>query len=63
MRDPRRINDFCARLQNAWQTLPDWRFGQLLMNIFGREDIFYQEDEELIQRIEDFCNNYNGDCL
>ena len=32
MRDPSRIDRFCARLAKAWAKVPDWRFGQLISN-------------------------------
>lgn len=32
MRDPNRIQKFCDRLAQAWRNVPDWRFGQLMVN-------------------------------
>ena len=32
MRDPKRIKEFCDRLAKVWENVPDWRFGQILMN-------------------------------
>jgi len=34
MRDPSRIKIFCERLAAVWQRFPDWRFGQLVENVF-----------------------------
>lgn len=37
MRDPNRIYKFCNELANIWVTkCPDWRFGQLMMNVLGK---------------------------
>ena len=54
MRDPARIQKFCNRLAKAWRQHPDWRFGQLIVNVFGKmeADPFFPEDEEMIQFIE-----------
>ena len=51
MRNPNRIDDFCKTLATIWKTeCPDWRFGQLVVNVFGsgmRDPFFYEEDETL----------------
>ena len=59
MRDPKRIDEFCDRLKRAWMTVPDWRFGQMMMNVLGAmastgRDPFFPEEEEMIKFIEDF---------
>lgn len=60
MRDPSRINRFCARLAKAWAMVPDWRFGQLISNVLGAycsetgRDIFFPEDDELFDFIEKY---------
>ena len=53
----------CVR---PWEKLPDWRFGQLMVNLMrdyeaehGR-DIFYLEEDEMIQIIEDSCKHFSG---
>ena len=60
MRNPQRIDEFCARLAIAWHKLPDWRFGQLMMNAFGElgKDPFFPEDKDMIEFLEDYCNKY-----
>jgi len=60
LRDPNRIYKFCGRLAKAWSMLPDWRFGQLMMNALGEmahegRDPFFPEEEEMIEFIEKFC--------
>lgn len=49
MRNPERIDKFCTELAELWKSkVPDWRFGQLMMNVlnsFPRDPFFYEEDE------------------
>lgn len=68
MRDIKRIRKFCNRLATAWELLPDWRFGQLIMNIFGQmksegKDPFYLEDDSMIEYIEKYIENHTGVAL
>ena len=55
MRDPRRIDKFCAQLAELWHKVPDWRFGQFISNVLGayvcetKRDIFFPEDDELME--------------
>lgn len=60
MRDTNRIHRFCERLEQAWQELPDWRFGQLMCNCLGElqsqgRDPFFPEDDKMIEWIEYYC--------
>ena len=62
MRDPKRIKDFCDRLAVAWENnVPDWRFGQMICNVFGEmaieQDPFFPEDDKMIEYIEGFFQN------
>ena len=66
-RDTGRIQPFCDRLAAAWAKLPDWRFGQLMVNLMrdyeaehGR-DIFFLEEEEMMAFIEARCRRYSGE--
>jgi len=60
MRDPNRIYGYCNRLMTIWSKVPDWRFGQLMMNLLGEfsgqtgKDPFFPEDEELFEFFEQF---------
>lgn len=57
MRNPDRIDVFCNKLAEIWKTkCPDWRFGQLTMNVYGSMDVdpFFPEENEMIQIIENF---------
>lgn len=49
MRDPKRIHKFCKMLEAYWSLVPDWRFGQLIVNVFGscKKDPFFYEDDEI----------------
>lgn len=59
MRDPTRIDKFCAELAELWHKAPDMRFGQFMSNVLGEvysstnKDIFYIEDESMMEYIKD----------
>lgn len=56
MRDPKRIREFCNRLADIWESqCPDWRFGQLVVNVAGR-DPFYIEDDKMISMFKEYFN-------
>lgn len=48
MRDEARIDPFLETLGKFWHKHPDWRFGQIVSNAFGRGDIFYVEEREFL---------------
>lgn len=57
MRDPKRIRKFCNQLADIWETQrPDWRFGQLIVNICRNyaDDPFYVEDDKMLERIREY---------
>ena len=57
MRDPNRIPEILAMLQQGWEKVPDWRLGQLTENLkryIGIDDLFYIEDDEMTKKIVDF---------
>ena len=57
MRNPNRIDEFCEKLAELWHKVPDWRFGQLLINALQKtslQAIFYIEDEDLLHKIENY---------
>ena len=63
MRDPNRIDKFCNELAKLWHKVPDWRFGQLMMNLFAvykikysAVDWFNAEDDELINFFKEYFN-------
>lgn len=52
MRDPDRIDEFCNQLAKTWHRFPDWRFGQLIANIFyisENPSFFYMEDDRAFE--------------
>lgn len=65
MRDIKRIRKFCNSLATAWELLPDWRFGQLMSNIFCQmksegKDPFFPEDDSMIEYIEQYIEKFTG---
>lgn len=61
MRNHARIYSFCNRLAAAWSCMPDWRFGQFIINVFSEfvsqtgKDPFFPEEDEMIEFIENYC--------
>lgn len=55
MRNKNRIYEFCNEFANVWaNNVPDWRFGQLICNVFGQmagegRDPFFPEEDEMIK--------------
>ena len=62
MRDSKRIRSFCNRLAAAWEQLPDWRFGQLIINALSEmgKDPFFPEEDEMIEFIEGYVKRITG---
>ena len=57
MRDPNRIPEVLSMLRQGWEKVSDWRFGQLIENLkcyIGVDDLFYIEDDKMIEKIIDF---------
>ena len=57
MRDSNRISEVLSMLRQGWEKVPDWRFGQLIENLkryIGVDDLFYIEDDKMIEYIIDF---------
>ena len=62
MRDPQRIDRVLATIREAWEKVPDWRLGQLLINAIDPSEpcpeLFSIEDsqlEKLVVRLKDGC--------
>lgn len=62
MRDPNRIGEFCDRLKKIWACVPDWRFGQLMVNALGEmgRDPFFPEDDAMIEYLEAYITRVSG---
>lgn len=54
MRDINRIEPLLTRLQKVWEKYPDLRLGQLILNVEKDPKVYYMEDEDLINLIENF---------
>jgi hypothetical protein len=56
MRDKKCIKPFLAELEKEWSKVPDWRFGQLIVNVFGTctKDPFFYEEEEMLELFKAF---------
>ena len=62
MRETKRIKRTTNILAILWEEYyPDWRFGQLINNLqsFTEDDLFYYEEEELIDALIVFISNYH----
>lgn len=64
MRDVNRLYKFYDELRDIHMTyFPDWRFGQMIINVLGdwqshtERDIFYLEEDEILQIFKDYINN------
>lgn len=54
MRDPKRIDEVTAKLNELWHKYPDLRFWQLLSCIpFPSGDLFYLEDDRTLEAIKE----------
>ena len=58
MRDPERIDRIIEKFTYIWKNpeITDQRFCQLYVNLFGREDNFYVEDDEVEKRLDEVIN-------
>lgn len=63
MRDVNRLNNFYYNLNEFHKNIPDWRFGQLIMNFMNwymtkyKTDIFYIEDDKILNLFNEFMND------
>ena len=63
MRDINRLDKFYDELKEIHKkNFPDWRFGQLVVNVLAdwqaktKRDIFFPEEDEMIQIFRDYVN-------
>ena len=55
MRDPNRLYSFYDELRKIHMTyVPDWRFSQMIMNVFCTIDIFYLEEDDILRQIREY---------
>lgn len=57
MRDINRITPLCNKLAAIWSNYPDLRLGQLILNVIDGTPLYYIEDNDLLNRLEDFYNS------
>ena len=67
MRDANRLDSFYDNLKNIHKNyIPDWRFGQFIMNFMSwyytkyKRDCFYIEEDKMIKYIEEFIDEVKG---
>lgn len=75
MRNVERIDPIIDELRNIWKANPDWRFGQLVSNVFGEimhknnvRDMFFPEDKFWLEELKKYAEshsiyNYGQDLL
>lgn len=60
MRDVNRLDNFYNTLKEFHKNIPDWRFGQFIMNFISwyasnyHMDLFYMEEDEILFYIKEF---------
>lgn len=65
MRDPKRIKIIIEKLKKLWKNNPDWRLGQLVINVLSEQDassgfmmrpneheIFTKEDDDFEKKLD-----------
>ncbi len=66
MRDPKRIEKVIGKLRQLWQSYPDQRLGQLVINLApnGADDLWSMEEPELEKKIDGILEHgWNGASL
>lgn len=46
------MDEVLQMIKRIWEQYPDFRLGQLLVNVCGKEDLFYVEDEDLVRALQ-----------
>ena len=61
MRDINRIDKFLEELGKYWKKVPDWRFGQLIENVYRISEIdpFFLEEEQSLELFEKYFKGEN----
>lgn len=66
MRNINRLDDFYKKLSNIHKNVPDWRFGQFILNFISwyynkyKRDIFYIEEDKMLKLFEEFIEEMRG---
>ncbi len=55
MRDPERIDAILGKIEHIWKFVPEWRFGQLLINLGLVKDTVgsWNTDDDIYETILD----------
>lgn len=56
-REISRIEPMLDEFRKLWEKYPDLRFGQLVCNIVLENQLFYVEDDIMLERIQDWEKN------
>lgn len=51
-RAPQRMDEVLRMIKEIWEQYPDFRLGQLFVNVCGKKDLFYVEDEDLVKALQ-----------
>lgn len=55
MRDPNRLDVFYDELKRMHKEhVPDWRVGQLLLNVLGGADPFFWEEDKMLETFKKY---------
>ena len=56
MRDKNRIEPTLAEIAKYWKLVPDWRFCQLIVNVFGTSNVdpFFLEEKDILELFDNF---------
>jgi len=54
MRDPNRIPEVLDLIKQLWEKYPDWRLGQLIVNVSDTNDVFYVEDDRVVKGLRNY---------
>ncbi len=57
MREKERIDRILSKIKILWEQNPDWRLGQLIVNVSKRDDPFYFEDTLLEKELDKYLDN------
>ena len=63
MRDPNRIEPMLKAIKELWNLVPDWRLGQLVVNLARASDFndpFFVEDTEMMTAVEEMKKALSG---
>ena len=49
MRDPKRIDRILEKVRTLWKTYPDWRLGQLVVNLSGHDAFVFSIEDDIME--------------